>query len=181
MNVIKGTEVLKDIETEAPLDIKRSHEAFESGFQAPFDATKCNQALETTGYYQAGANFFSVSLYETAMKGVPYRMSAVQHLKDFYFGSDEPGFFPGIIWAAVDNKAVDVKANLGKFPEISPEELRHASILACAEQIGTGADDERLRLWRRFFLTATVRFVVIPADQSRYFKAVSLRNALHVP
>lgn len=68
-----------------------------------------------------------------------------------------------MIIAAIDkagdgSTVTDVKKLFGSMTEISPEELRHAAIFACARQIKDGATAERLKLWRKFFLTATVRF-----------------------
>ena len=54
LQVICADEELQGIMTAKPLDISRPHEDFAGGFQTPFDADKCKDALKTAGQYQAG-------------------------------------------------------------------------------------------------------------------------------
>ena len=80
-------EVLRDIEKEDALDIKRESDQFESGFQTAYDPDQCKWAMENTGQYQCGANFFAVSLKHPAIKGVPYRREGVRQLEKFWWAA----------------------------------------------------------------------------------------------
>ena len=178
IEAIVNVEGLGDIMTAAPLDIVRENVySGSSGFQAAFKKADCEAALRQTNQYQCGANFFCAKLGFHPSRGVPLRRSGIKQLKDFCFKPGAPvGFHQGIITVAVDSEDDDVASKFGHLQELSPEEMRYAAIMACAEEINCGGiDEQRIREWRQYFLTATVLFVVVP-KANRFFKSVTLRN-----
>ena len=169
-----------------PLDIIRENSGNDqdgsgnatSGFQRSFCLDDCKTALAKTGQYQCGENFFMAGLFTGPTRQVPVRQTAVDQLRKFMFkkGADV-GFYPGTIWIALDSADVNPRNHVGQLTELSPEELRYAVVLQCAEEVSRGIDDARANQWRTLFLTCTTLFVVCPRD-ARFWKAVSLRNVV---
>lgn len=79
---------------------------------------------------------------------------------EYYF--DDPAkvdAFPGIVTLAVDDTWSPQRAEArGLLKAVSPEEPRHALLLAIARDIQKGLPDESLVLWKRMVLSAVVEF-----------------------
>jgi hypothetical protein len=172
-------DVMLNIQRDQPMEIQRDvGAAGEAGFQATWDEEKCKDSMRTAKQYQAGSNIFWTDIMSSASRGVPYRPKSILDLMNFNYPLDEDlTFFDGTIIVAVDASDYDIKGNFGALQIVSPEEEVHAAILACSEDILGGASDDRMKAWRRVFLSATMRFIVVPHDQ-RQFKNMFFRNLI---
>jgi len=137
-------------------------------------------ALNSAKLYQAGGNFFSVNLFDQVMKGVPYRKRNVMDHKVIIlelYNSGEPFYYEDVITAAVFDPNIKVDSAMGKLLELSPEEIRHAAVFACAECIKAGASEDDIKKWRQYFLTVTLRIRLVEKGLL-WFHAQKARSAI---
>eukprot|EP00959_Pyramimonas_sp_CCMP1952_P265590 5553151-Pyramimonas_sp.AAC.1 len=183
VSTIASCEVFMNIEDAAPLDIKQddakktTKSGDDSGFQAPYSEVMCAASMKRTKVYQCGANLFWCDIMSSAAPGVPNRVETTRALSEFYYPEGEmPTYFEGTIVVNVPSGTVE-SSEFGHFKLVSPEEAVHAALMACARDINNEAERSILEAWKVFFLTVTMRFIVVE-EHLLFFKAKTLRNAV---
>ena len=69
-----------------------------------------------------------------------------------------------------------MRSNLHALQQVSPDEVTAAYILAIARDVGNEEADETLQAWKKFMLSTTCRFVVLPTQMSMYWYALTQRD-----
>ena len=78
----------------------------------------------------------------------------------------EPALFKTILKVSLWS-AGSVLANRGALESCTPDELRHAYILAINKEVDSGAEDSVLRSWRMFCLSTTTTFHLHDSQEVR--------------
>lgn len=105
-------------------------------------------------------------------------LAEVRYLVDYYFSDpNKTDVFPGIVMIATDACWDPCKpAARGLLRAISPEEPRHALILAIARDVKAGMPEEGLLLWRRLLLSAVTEFRRLSTEEDVFWAATNLRE-----
>ena len=90
----------------------------------------------------------------------------------------EPALFSAILIVSLWSTGPpgSVLANRGALESCTPDELRHAYILAINRDIDAGAEDSVLRSWRMFCLSTTTTFHLHDSQEVRYWMSLQLRE-----
>ena len=90
----------------------------------------------------------------------------------------EPALFSAILIVSLWSTGPpgSVLANRGALESCTPDELRHAYILAISRDIDAGAADSVLRSWRMFCLSTTTTFHLHDSQEVRYWMSLQLRE-----
>ena len=121
------------------------------GSKSPFNATDFSKAINTTGFYEAGCNFWWQDIRRLAQPGVPMREKSIMDVKDHLFTAPPPFGYPGIVTVAVLNKGADIGRST--MLRVSPEEPIFAFIIGLAESLDRGCSEADLLAWKRAMLT----------------------------
>lgn len=95
---------------------------------------------------------------------------------DFYF--DEPGkkTFPGVVCIGVtDTSSPIALSNLGWLKGISPEEARHALVMAIARDMRKGLPVDE---WKTVVLSTIAEFRTMTSDDDFFWEATKLRESI---
>ncbi|WP_353239637.1 hypothetical protein [Limnohabitans sp.] len=164
--------VFENIATELPLSITAEHAG---GSQAPYKDADFTIALQTHKQYTCGANFFWVNHLYSPSAGVPIRKEAVQHLMATSFPKPTP--FNGVLTVSCLTVSSVLDAR-GALESCTPDELRHAYILAISRDVDAQQDDDLsvLQSWRKFCLSTTTTFHLHESHEARYWASLQLRE-----
>ncbi len=152
----------------------------ERAAQAPYDGKAYCHAMSSTGRYDCGGNLFWHNIIAPASPGVPIRRSSVEKLQAYFFATPDKRF-PLPITISCPSKLItvyDPEAHKGGLRRVSPEEVVHAYIFAVAFAIQRGAPEEELLRWRTVALTATFSFKELVSEDTIWFEAIALREAM---
>lgn len=83
--------------------------------------------------------------------------------------------FPDVIIAVIDETLA-----FGSLKAISPEEPRHALILAIARDIEAGQSDVELQHWRDLILSTQVQFKRVDSDDDVFWQATVMRETIGI-
>lgn len=105
-------------------------------------------------------------------------LAKVRYLMEYYFADPQKSdVFPGVVTLAVDATWDPCKPEArGLLRAISPEEPRHALVLAIARDIKAGLPEEGLALWRRMLLSVVTEFRRLSTDEDIFWAATNLRE-----
>ncbi len=164
----------KGIGSMPPSKIQRGQDEV-CGIQEPFHAQSAKTALGRQGAYIAGINVFSLDLHRSAAPGVPLSRKRVAALGDHLF-PDGPAFLTMVVTVAVHHKELQATIAEGSLRVISPEEVAHALLYACAKHIGTTPPLEDLLPWRDVLLSVPCCFQLLANEQFIYMASYNLRQ-----
>ena len=97
----------------------------------------------------------------------------MQYLQQYFFDKVGRGYPDTIKVACLDYLRPDKKDALGHLKAISPEELRHAMLLAIARDITKGLDVDE---WRRCLLSVTFSFQHVDSEDVLFTLAAGERE-----
>ncbi len=162
------------IQDMAPLPIQGGDD-MTCGQTAPFDPMAFESAMQATGTYTAGFNFFGLDLTYSSNPGIPLRNKGIEMLTEHYFAG--PIWFPLILHGVLKSGEDPlVQARSGLIKCITPEELRIAFVLAIARDIDEDAGEDVLKRWRRSVLSVSVKFEVLDNIEAVHWKALQVRE-----
>lgn len=97
---------------------------------------------------------------------------------DYYFADPQKtDVFPGVVMIGTDATWDPCKpAARGLLRAISPEEPRHALLLAIARDVKAGMAEEGLLLWRRLLLSVVTEFRRLSSEEDIFWAATNLRE-----
>jgi hypothetical protein len=182
--VILNHDVFQDIGTLDPLPITANLEKT-SGVQSIFDPIQCKMALARESKYICSANFWWQDLFRSATPDVPLRKDRVlelgRHL--FHIGAGDKlkrlPHLPGQITIVVASPDADVLGCKGGLVRVSPDEIVHGAVLACADEVVRKVPEARLHRWRDVFLSCCFVFELIrPGRDACYWRSYNLRQTL---
>ena len=187
INAILKCPTFKNIKEAEPLRIAQGAKVI--GIQSIFDVGDCTVALSRENRYIAAGNFWWQNLQGSQTPGVPLRKSRVMDLACHLFALNldwkvgEPlahlPHLKGMIVVLVESAVQVAKHNL---PRVSPDEVAHAMVFACAHEVAAGVPVERLARWRAIFLSCCFCFERSSGDgcptDAAYWKAFNLRQSL---
>jgi hypothetical protein len=184
VQVILGHVIFRNMICQDPLPITEDLNTT-SGVQSVFDASQCKVALMREKKYICSGNFWWQNMLASATPGVPLRKERVVELGRYMFHIDpESGVNPlphmlGMITVLVESPDVDILAHKGALMRVSPEELVHAAIFICADEVTANVPEERLQRWKSIFLSCCFCFEVAdPGQDTCYWKAYNLRQTI---
>jgi hypothetical protein len=99
----------------------------------------------------------------------------VQFLQDFYFDKVGKAYPENIKVASLDHLRPDKKDSFGHLKAISPEELRHAMLLAIARDIKRNLDVSE---WRKSLLSVTSSFQQVDSEDALFTLAACERESI---
>ncbi len=108
----------------------------EGGVQDPYDEGKCKQAMASHGIYRASISLFSLNLLSSATPGIPLSRKRVVDMCKFYFPEGKAAFMTNRMFEVALDPA-DIAAKPSGLQMLSPEELAHSVVAACAFAIKT--------------------------------------------
>ena len=121
------------MEKEAPLPLSSTEKDKSlSGVQEPYNVDKGKNALEVHQVYRCCPSLFSLNALSSPTPGIPMSRRRVLDMSDFYYPNSEPNYMTGRqveVWA----DRLSLSENPQNLQMISPEELVHSMIAACAE------------------------------------------------
>lgn len=181
LNTITAHDVFTDIASKSPSGIDKSKGKM-SGYKATFDLKKYNEAIATTGKYEAASNFFWVNVFFTPCPNVPYNKTSVQKLMDHTFS--EPGRFSEELVIAVPDTTYNPLEHKGALRSVTPEEALHAMIFAISRDVdahNAANDVDSLEIvcqWKQVALTTTFIFEVISVENDLYWASFNKRQRI---
>ncbi len=134
--------------------------------EEPFNAERASTALTRQGTYIAGINIFWLDFTRSATPGVPLARRRTEELGKHLF-QQGPTFGKAMVTVAVPHADYDIASHLGGLLVVSPEEVPHAILHACASD-GTAA-------WKDVLLSMTCCFQVV-ADGEVFITSCNLRQ-----
>ena len=99
----------------------------------------------------------------------------MQFLQDFYFDKVGKDYPENIKVASLDSCRPDRKDSFGCLKAISPEELRHAMLLAIARDIKSGLEVDE---WRKSLLSVTFSFQQVDSEDTLFTLAACERESI---
>ena len=119
---------------EKPLALTTDQGPSQTGVQEPYDLAKGKHALATHGVYRCSMSLFSLNVLGTPTPGIPMSRTRVLDMAAFYYPEGKASYMTGrMVEVYVDRNALsDTPENLQM---ISPEEIVHSMLAACAEAI----------------------------------------------
>lgn len=100
----------------------------------------------------------------------------VQYLVDYYFDAPGDKPFPGVVCIGVTDASSPIAAaNRGWLKGISPEEARHALVLAIARDLRKGLPIDG---WKTMVLSTVVEFRKMNTDDDFFWEATKLRESI---
>ena len=106
-------------------------------------------------------------------------VSKVAYYVDYFLSGNRQLAFPGTLHMAVlgDLSPENVAAR-GNLKSITPEEQRHALILAIGRDIANGQSDDALLRWRHCVLSTIVTFTKYDSDDDLFWAATNQRESI---
>ncbi len=162
-----------DIITPMPLKLARG------GLQEPYCQTKFAHvfSLDENAVYTCGINLLWIDFLWSPVPGVPARLSAIAHMKDKFFNKPCP--FEGLHVAAPD-ATFNPSASMGSLMRVSPEELTGAYLMAIARDVKNEESAPVLDLWKKYLLSTTCGFKILPTQTDRYWYALAQRETVEM-
>ncbi len=140
------------------------------GVEEPFDAPSAKTALTRQGTYIAGISTFWLDFLRSATPGVPLARRRVEELGNHLF-QDGPTLGKAMVTVAVPHADYDITSHGGGLLVVSPEEVPHAILHACAGDAAGAA------AWKDILLSVTCCFQVVP-DGQVFITSCNLRQQL---
>lgn len=165
--------VFQDIALAKPLTIAQG------GHQMPFDQKMALKALEKgeDSSYKCGGNLFHHDLLWLAQHRIPFNKGQITQIQNFSLPPMEPpASFPYVVTVAVDAVTEEALTPDGHWRRLSPAEPVFALLFSVAESIRENAEEAVLKKWLRVLLTIDFEILCIPDTETRYWKAVNLRE-----
>ena len=105
-------------------------------------------------------------------------LAEVRYLMDYYFSDPQKSdVFPGVVMIGTDATWDPCKpAARGLLRAISPEEPRHALILAIARDVKAGMPEEGLLLWRCLLVSVITELCRLSTEEDVFWAATNLRE-----
>ena len=128
---------LPGLESERPLPLTGdSGAAANQGVQDPFDPQKAAVALKNHSLYRCSVSLWSINLMASATPDIPMSMRRVKDLATFFYGEDgtKPSYMTGRQVEVMVSNA-ELPAQPEQLQMVSPEELAHAILVACAAAV----------------------------------------------
>lgn len=122
-------ETLGDLKNEKPVPIK---DGPGGGVQEPYNSSDCKKALGSQGYYISAANLMWFDLFRVASPDVPLSVERTSDLANFLFQGKVDHCRVLFDVAVAEKERTDVP---GGLKLISPEEVAHAVVMACASRL----------------------------------------------
>ena len=122
-------------------------------------------------------NLFSLKWEHSSVRGVPYNATAIKAIQKQFF-REAVNKFPADIVVAVDSPNCDAEGKRGNLLRVSPPELEHAFLLAVADAITAGKDDDTLAIWKTAMLTCSFHFEVLDAEDKCFYRQITLREQI---
>lgn len=123
------------LEDEAPLPLSSTEtDKSQSGVQEPYNLEKGKNALQLHQVYRCCMSLFALNVVGSPTPGIPMSRRRVLDMSAFYYPNAAPAYMTGRqveVWA--DRHALSEKPK--SLQMVSPEELVHSMIAACAEAI----------------------------------------------
>ena len=123
------------LEKELPLALSSTEtDKSQSGVQEPYNLEKGKNALRLHQVYRCCLSLFSLNVIGSPTPGIPMSRRRVIDMAAFYYPNSAPAYMTGRqveVWA--DKEALSEKPE--NLQMISPEELVHSMIAACAQAI----------------------------------------------
>ena len=108
----------------------------------------------------------------------PY-MPKVNYYIDYFLSGNRQLAFPGTLHVAVlGDLTPDQHAARGNLKSATPEEQRHALVLAIGRNIADGQSDAELQRWRTCILSAVVTFTKYDTDDDLFWAATNHREPI---
>ena len=123
------------LEKEAPLPLSSTETDKKlTGVQEPYEVKVAKHTLELHHVYRSSMSLFSLNLLGSPTPGIPMSRRRVLDMASFYFPEGAPAYMTGrMVEVYVDrNSLSDRPENLQM---VSPEEIVHSLIAACAQAI----------------------------------------------
>jgi hypothetical protein len=185
INTILTCPTFRNIKDADPIRITHADRTSKS--HCVFNRDGCAVALGREKRYIAAGNFWWQNVLGSQTPGVPLRKSRVMDLACQLFDlkldwkSEQPlGHLPplkSLIVVLVDSAAQVAQRRLHR---VSPDEIVHAVVFACAHEVAAGVPVDRLARWRTVFLTCSFCFELATGDgggiDAAYMKSHSLRQ-----
>ena len=152
----------------------------QGGRQMPFDAKMALKALDQgeMGSYKCACNLFHHNLVWLAEHRIPLNQGQIKQIQSFSLPpSDPPSSFPYVVTVAVDAASEESLAADGHWHRLSPAEPVFALLLSIQQCMIDGGDEVLLKRWRKILLTVDYEFEVLAGQESRYWRALNLREA----
>ena len=141
----------------------------ESEYKAVFCKEESKKRLGNVGKYEAVCNLFMLNPLQWCTKCTPVQERSIRWMKDFFFAPPS-GEFPCTIVAGL-RTGDEPDKKFGQIEFMSPPEAVWACLLACAEDLKTSPDSDRLELWRTTFLSVSIKFEIIDNENSRLWRS----------
>ena len=123
------------LEAEAPLPLSALEtDKSQTGVQELYNLEKGKKALALHDVYRCSLSLFSLKVVGSPTPGIPMSRRRVLDMSAFYYPDSAPAYMTGRqveVWA--DRRALTDK--LENLQMVSPEELVHSMIAACADAI----------------------------------------------
>ena len=109
----------------------------------------------------------------------PCHVAKVSYYIDYFLSGNRQVTFPGPLHVAVLGDVSPVQpAARGHLKSTTPEEQRHALVIAIGRAIGSGQSDVELGKWRRLLLSTTVTFTKFDNDDDLFWAATNQRESV---
>ena len=123
------------LDAEFPLPLADSEtDRTKSGVQEPFDLTKGKLALGLHSVYRCSIPMFCLQICSSPTPGIPMSRRRILDMAQFYFPQGTPHFLTGRMVEITIHKD-SLSAEPRNLQMISPEEIVHSLVAACAEAI----------------------------------------------
>ena len=120
------------LENEAPLPLSSTEwDKSQSGVQEPYNLEKGKNALQLHQVYRCCLSMFALNVLGSPTPGIPMSRRRVLDMSAFYYPNSAPAYMTGRqveVWA--DRHTLSEKPQ--NLQMVSPEELVHSMIAACA-------------------------------------------------
>jgi len=109
----------------------------------------------------------------------PCHVAKVSYYVDYFLSGNRQLAFPGALHMAVlGDLSPDNVAARGNLKSITPEEQRHALMLAISGDIANGQSHAVLRRWRDCVLSTVVTFTPYDTDDDLFWAATNQRESI---
>jgi hypothetical protein len=109
----------------------------------------------------------------------PSHATKVAYYIDYFLSGNQTMTFPGTLHVAVlGDLSPDRAPARGHLKSITPEEQRHALVLAIGRAITNGQSDDELTRWRHLLLSTIVTFTKYDTDDDLFWAATNQRESV---
>lgn len=146
-------ETLGDLKKEKPVPIK---DGPGGGVQEPYNSSDCKKALGSQSYYISACNLMWFDLFRVASPDVPLSVDRTADLANFMFQGKVDHCRVLFDVAVAEKECTDVP---GGLKLISPEEVAHAVVMACASRLRSkDCKAEEKEQWRSILFPANTYY-----------------------